>query len=180
MVNLRAILVSVALSTAVSSVAVAQSSPAPQPLSAAFATSLTSPPPAESLHNRGAFYVPAYSSLRIGSGRTRLDFAVTLSVRNTSGTAPLVVEAIDYFDTSGALVQKYLDGTIALRPLATIEVFVAADDVRGGTGAHFDVKWAALGPISEPVVETVMIGSSGTNGFSVTSAGRAIRLINDR
>jgi Protein of unknown function (DUF3124) len=153
----------------------AQTRPAPADPLAAFAASLTDLP-AGALANRGAFYVPAYSSIRAGSGRTKLDFAVTLSIHNTSDTTPLVIDRIDYFGTSGALVQSYLSKPVALKPFGTIEVFIPADDVRGGTGANFIVGWAAAGAIAEPIVETFMVASSGTNSFSAISAGRPIRL----
>src|SRR5262249_13206522 len=136
--------------------------------------SLTTPPPADKLKNRGAFYVPAFSSLRVSAGKTRIDFAVTLSVHNTSETEPLVIDRIDYFDTSGTLVQHYVTQPIAIRPFGAIEVFINAEDIRGGTGANFVVGWAATGPIAEPAIETVMVGNIGTAGFSFASPGRPI------
>jgi hypothetical protein len=66
---------------------------------------------------------------------------------------------------------------IAVRPYGTVEVFIAADDVRGGTGANFLVGWAAPRPIAEPVIEAVMIGSVGTSGFSFATQGRGVRII---
>ena len=48
---------------------------------------------------------------------------------------------------------------MALETLGTIEIFVANEDRRAGIGADFVVDWAADGPISEPVVEAVMIGT---------------------
>jgi hypothetical protein len=66
---------------------------------------------------------------------------------------------------------------VALKPLGTIEMFVANEDLRGGTGANFVVDWAADGPMSEPVVEAVMIGVLGTTSYSFVSQGRNTRLI---
>jgi hypothetical protein len=156
----------------------AQSKPPVDPF-AAFAGSLMSVPAAASLINRGTFYVPAFSSLRVSAGRTRIDFAVTLSIHNASETDPLVVNRIDYFDTAGTLVQHYVAQPIALKPFGTVEIFIAAEDIRGGTGANFVVGWAATGPIAEPVVETIMLGNIGTAGFSFASVGRPIRIVND-
>lgn len=158
----------------------AQTARTPNDLFAAFAASLTDVPPAGALANRGAFYVPAYSSLRAGSGRTRLDFAVTLSIHNTSDRLPLVIDRIDYFNTSGALVEKFLTRPVALKPFGTVEVFIPTDDIRGGTGANFIVGWAAPGPIAEPAVETVMVTTSGTSGFSLISPGRPIRIVSNK
>jgi hypothetical protein len=77
-------------------------------------------------------------------------------------------------------VQRYVNQPIALRPFGTIEVFIHAEDIRGGTGADFLVDWSAAGPIAEPVVETVMIGNVGTAGFSFASPGRPIRLLDNK
>ncbi|MBI3514843.1 MAG: DUF3124 domain-containing protein [Proteobacteria bacterium] len=160
----------------------ASSAPAPaqrpaadNPL-AAFATSLTSLP-AAALTNKGLVYVPAYSALRTGSGKAMLDFAVTLSIQNASEDNPLVLDRIDYFDTAGKLVEKFLASPVALRPFGTVEIFVAKDDTRGGTGANFVVGWAAAGAIAEPVIETVMISASGNFSYSFVSQGRSIRMV---
>jgi len=140
---------------------------------AAFADSLTAVP--DKLTVRGDVYVPAYSSLRTGSGKAKLDFAVTLSIQNTSERQALAIERIDYFDTTGKLVEKFLTKPVAIRPLATIEIFITKDDVRGGSGANFMVGWAAASAIPEPVIETVMVSSIGNFSYSFVSQGRAIR-----
>jgi hypothetical protein len=80
---------------------------------AAFSDSLTAVPSASTLNNRGQFYVPVFSSIRMGGGRTRLDLAVTLSIHNASNTEVLVLERVDYFNTAGILIQSYLARPIA-------------------------------------------------------------------
>jgi hypothetical protein len=141
-----------------------------------FQASLAEAAPAEA-RVRGTIYVPAYSAIRAGSGRGRIDLATTLSIHNTSREKPLLLERIDYHNTEGELVQSHLDQPVALKPLGTIEVFVANADLRGGTGANFMIDWAAHGPISEPVAEAVMIGTQGTTSYSFVSQGRAIRMV---
>jgi hypothetical protein len=66
---------------------------------------------------------------------------------------------------------------VALKPLGTIEMFVAKEDLRGGAGANFLVEWAADGPISEPVMEAVLIGVLGTTSYSFVSQGRTTRIV---
>ena len=141
-----------------------------------FAGSLTAMP-AENLSVTGAFYVPVYSSVSMSQGKLRADFSVTLSVHNASETRPLVLKRIAYFDTSGKLVESYLKSPIALKPFATIEVFIAASDVRGGTGANFVVDWAATGEIAEPAVEALMVGGVGAGHYAFISQGRPIRIV---
>ena len=148
----------------------------PDPLSR-FQSSLVAPPAPAQITLRQSVYVPVYSSLVGSGGQARLDLAVTLSVRNTSATLPLVVEHIDYYDTAGNLVQHYIPATVAVRPFGTIEILIPTDDVRGGTGANFIVDWGATQPISEPVIETIMVGSSGNRGFAFVSPGRPIHVL---
>ena len=141
-----------------------------------FAGSLTAVP-AEALAVSGGFYVPVYSSVSMSQGRLRGDFSVTLSVHNASETRPLVLKRIAYFDTVGKLVESYLKAPIALKPFSTVEVFIGATDVRGGTGANFVVDWAATAEIAEPVVEALMVGSVGNGHYAFISQGRPIKVI---
>lgn len=149
-------------------------------LTGSSAASLTDVPDRGSLTVRGAFYVPAYSRLSLAKGSHPIDLAVTLYVHNASDAKPLVVESIAYRDTAGALVQDHLPAPVAVRPFGTIEVFVPTRDVRGGTGANFVVGWAAAGPIAEPVVETLILGSSGSQGYSFVGQGRPLRIVGEQ
>jgi hypothetical protein len=141
-----------------------------------FAASLTAVP-AENPAVSGVFYVPVYSSVSMSQGKLRADFSVTLSVHNASETRPLILKRIAYFDTSGKMVESYLKSPVALKPLATVEVFIPAHDVRGGTGANFVVDWAATGEIAEPAVEALMVGSVGPGHYAFITQGRPIRVI---
>jgi hypothetical protein len=141
-----------------------------------FSTSLTALP-SEKLGVTGSFYVPAYSSVSLSEGRLRADFSVTLAIHNASESRPLVLRRIAYFDTNGKPVQSYLKEPVALKPFATIEVFIPTTDVRGGTGANFIVDWAADGPIAEPVIEALMLGGLGTGQYAFISQGRPLKVI---
>lgn len=141
-----------------------------------FRASLAESYPADAQVRR-TVYVPAYSTIRIMSGRSRVDLATTLSIHNTSRDKPLVLERVDYHDADGGLIQAYLDQPVALKPLGTIEMFVAGEDRRAGMGANFVVDWAADGPINEPVIEAVMIGTRGIATYSFVSQGRPTRIV---
>jgi hypothetical protein len=140
-----------------------------------FAASLTNLP-AEPLAVGGSFYVPAYSSVSMSQGKLRADFSVTLSIHNASETQPVVIKRIAYFDTAGKMVESYLKAPVALKPFSTIEAFVAATDLRGGTGANFVVDWGATGEVAEPVVEALMIGSVASGHYAFITQGRPIRI----
>ena len=139
-----------------------------------FSGSLTAVP-SENLAVSGAFYVPVYSS--VAMNKLRADFSVTLSIHNASETRPLVLRRIAYFDTGGKMVENHLKAPVALKPFSTVEVFVPANDIRGGTGANFVVDWAATGEIAEPVVEALMFGGIGSGHYAFVSQGRPIRII---
>ena len=121
---------------------------------------------------RRTVYVGAYSSVRLGGGKGKVDLATTLSIHNTSDERPLNILRVDYFDTAGNLVHSYLPKPIAIRPFGTVEAFVPAENTRGGTGANFIVEWSANGLITDPLIEAVMVGALGAQGFSFTSRGK--------
>lgn len=144
-----------------------------------FADSLTALPK-EEVAVSGGFYVPAYSSVAMSRGKLRVDFSVTLSVHNASESQPLVVRRIAYFDTAGKQVESYLKAPVAVKPLATISIFIPTDDVRGGTGANFMVDWAATGEIVEPVVEALMVGGVANAHYAFISQGRPTRTVSKK
>jgi hypothetical protein len=141
-----------------------------------FGGSLTAMP-GEALGVSGAFYIPVYSSVSMSQGKLRADFSVTLSIHNASETRPLVLRRIAYFDTGGKMVESYLKAPVALKPFATIEVFVPTTDVRGGTGANFVVDWAATSEIAEPVVEALMVGGLGSGHYAFITQGRPVKIV---
>ncbi|WP_263810057.1 MULTISPECIES: DUF3124 domain-containing protein [Salinibacter] len=124
---------------------------------------------------RQTLYVPAYSHIYVRNAQRSMNLATTLSIRNTSRDVPLTLSAIDYYDSQGELVRAYLDTTRALGPLASTYVVVDTDDIRGGVGANFILRWHAERPISPPVVETVMITGANTQGISFRSTARVLR-----
>ena len=142
-----------------------------------FRDSLTAMPDPGTLSVKGGVYVPAYSRIygAAAGDRRLIELSTTLRINNTSSTKPLVLERIEYFDTAGKLVHSYLSEPVALRPFGAIEIVIPAEDDRGGVAANFIVEWAGSGPIAEPLVEAVMIGSQDNTSYSFVSPGRRIR-----
>ena len=62
----------------------------------------------------------------------------------------------------------------ALSPLGSGETFVPAQEYARRNWADFIVEWAGERPISEPLIEAVMLGISGSQGFSFTSRGQTM------
>jgi hypothetical protein len=119
-------------------------------------------------------YVPVYSHIYTDDSAHPFNLAVTLSVRNTDRAEPLLVTAVRYHDSDGRLVRDYVTRPLRLAPLAAAEFFVRESDTAGGSSASFLVDWQAGRPVSDPVVEAVMVGTAMNQGVSFTSAGRPV------
>jgi hypothetical protein len=118
-------------------------------------------------------YVPAYSHVYHGKGEPYL-LTITLSVRNTSVDKEIVVKEIRYFDTRGKEIKSYLDKPVRLPALGTTEVVIERDDASGGSGANFLLEWYADRPVTEPIVEAIMIGTGSQQGISFARRGSVI------
>lgn len=119
-------------------------------------------------------YVPAYSHVYHEDGKPHL-LTVTLSVRNADPDHELAVTSVRYFDTKGKEVRSFLKKPLRLAPLASTEFLVERDDAAGGSGANFLVEWVAGEPMIPPVIESVMIGTSETQGISFARSGTVIK-----
>ncbi|WP_298266843.1 DUF3124 domain-containing protein [Geobacter sp.] len=120
-------------------------------------------------------YVPVYSNVFSGPRSRPFHLATTLSIRSTDLSASFRVTSIDYYDTNGKLVRRYLEKPIVLGPLASSYIHIEEKDVSGGFGANFIVKWEADRVINAPIIECVMIGATGGQGISFVSPGQEIK-----
>lgn len=127
------------------------------------------------LANKQTVYVPVYSNIISGPRKRPLHLEATLSIRGTDPSASLRITAIDYYDTNGRLVRRFLERPRILGPLASTDVHIEEKDVSGGFGANFIVRWEADRIINAPIIECVMIGASGGQGISFVSPGQEIR-----
>ncbi len=107
------------------------------------------------------------------TGKEPFNLTVTLSIRNIDPKSPLTVVSIDYFDTEGKLLTKYLEKEIRISPMASTSVVIKESDKAGGVGAGFKVVWRSEAAICEPLIESVMIGTLSQQGISFTSRGQA-------
>ena len=126
------------------------------------------------LSHSQVLYVPVYSNILTGNGARPTEMAATLALRNTDRDSPIFVTSVAYYDTAGQLIETFLDGMFGLSPMASASIFINVSDTRGGFGANFIVEWGATEPVSEPMIEAVMVGSAGTKGFSFTSPAKVI------
>jgi len=130
---------------------------------------------AKRLSKKATLYVPAYSSIFHGDLKWEFNLTVVLSIHNTDLRNKLILEVIDYYDTSGKLLRNYIKGKqIVLAPLETYTLGIKETDRSGGVGANFIVKWRSTAGINQPVIETIMIGTREQQGISFTSRGVVI------
>ena len=115
-------------------------------------------------------YVPVYSDIYQRTRQDRTSLTSTLSIHNTSETDTLYISRIDYYNTEGKLVRKYIESTIFLSTFETLEYVVDEADNTGGSGANFVIEWYGNKKLN-PLFQAVMIGGLGNKSFSFTTEG---------
>ena len=120
-------------------------------------------------------YVPVYSNVFSGPRKRPLQLEANLSIRSTDPSASLRITSIDYYDTAGKLVRRFLNRPQLLGPVASTDIHIKERDVSGGFGANFIVRWESDTIINAPIIECVMIGVTGGQGISFVSTGQEIR-----
>ncbi|MFB6341618.1 DUF3124 domain-containing protein [Saccharicrinis sp. FJH62] len=120
-------------------------------------------------------YVPVYSDIYHKDGSERFLLTTTLSIRNTSFTDSAYIVSAVYNDSYGKKLAEYIDSTILLSPLESIEFVVGEKESQGGAGAHFLVDWTARDNSDQLLIQTVMIGSYGQQGISFTADAKIIK-----
>ncbi|MBD2326329.1 DUF3124 domain-containing protein [Alkalinema sp. FACHB-956] len=121
-------------------------------------------------------YVPIYSHIyHYNSQDHVMDLSATLSIRNTDLTNSIIITSVRYYDTDGQLIRKNVESPVELKPLASTNFFIAADDTSGGSGANFIVEWVAEKKVYEPVIEAIMISTYYQQGISFVSPAKVLK-----
>ncbi|MDH3357295.1 MAG: DUF3124 domain-containing protein [Desulfobacteraceae bacterium] len=126
------------------------------------------------LSNGQTIYVPAYSHIYIGNREQPFFLTVTLSIRNIDPKHQIKITVINYYETQGKLLKKYLEKPVILNPLESLRYIIPESDKAGGSGANFIVEWKSDKLANPPIVESIMISTKSRQGVSFTSRGRAI------
>ena len=119
-------------------------------------------------------YVPVYSHIYSGDRERPFLLTVTLSIRNIDPKHQIKIILVDYYETQGKLLKKYIDKPVILKPLESLRYVIPESDKRGGSGANFMVAWQSDKFINPPIIESIMIGTQTQQGVSFTSRGREI------
>jgi hypothetical protein len=117
-------------------------------------------------------FVPAYSAVATGDNYALYPLAITLSVRNTDPKHAIVLTSVDYYHPDGRRIREFLKSPLRIAPLAAAEFFVSESEMSGGTVSSFVVDWISAERATAPVVESLMVGTAGTQGISFTCPGR--------
>lgn len=122
-------------------------------------------------------YIPSYANVISGPPLLMVvPLRANLIIHNTDPSQAITIDKIDHYDTDGKLAYKYLERPVTLKPLAATRVIVK-EPKRGdeGLGANFMVQWHADKPVHEPIIDCLMLGTLGNQGFSFSSQGRIIQ-----
>lgn len=118
-------------------------------------------------------YLPVYSHVYT-SEETYEPMGITLSIRNSDTKEKIYIESISYFSTSGELIESYISKTHQLNPMASVDFVIDLNDMRGGSGANFIIKWAGNSNSSTPIIQAVMVNNSGNKAFSFITNGKKV------
>lgn len=134
-------------------------------------------PQVDSLPYQDTVYVPIYSDIYNESKDVKFNLTATLSIRNTSLKEKIYIHDIDYYDSKGKLVRKYISNEqdIYLDAMQSIEYVIEENDTEGGTGANFIINWASTNPNLYPIFEGIMISTNGQQGISFSTMGISIK-----
>lgn len=120
-------------------------------------------------------YIPIYSDIYHIDGTKRFLLTSTLSIRNSSLTDSVYVFSADYNDSYGKQLRKYIDSTILLKPLESIEFVVEHQEDKGGAGASFLVEWGADRNACQLLIQAVMTGTSNQQGLSFLTESKIVK-----
>ena len=99
-----------------------------------------------------------------------------LVIHNTDPSQAITIARIDEYDTEGKKVSSYLTAPVTLNPLGAMRVVVKKSKKEAeGLGANFIIQWQAEKKVNEPIIECLIIGSLGAQGFSFATQGRVIK-----
>ena len=119
-------------------------------------------------------YVPLYSNIFVGDREITWQLSALLSIRNTDPALPITISRVEYYDSNGILVRRYLEKTKQVNPMASVYFYVKTSDTAGGWGANFLVEWESEKKVNEPIIESLMSGMRGNHSVSFISQGRVI------
>ena len=119
-------------------------------------------------------YIPSPTSFVAGT--YSFDVRATVYIHNTDPTNAITITGIDFYNSGGKLMEKYVTQPVKLNALAATRVNVKQPlEGEDGMAAHFVIQWQSEHKVVEPLINGWLTGVSGTRGFSFTSYPRIIQ-----
>ena len=126
---------------------------------------------ADQLSRGQTLYVPVYSHIYSGDRERPIYLAVTVSIRNTDAARSIQLMSVDYYDSNGKQIQRFLEKPITLAPMASTRYVVKESDKSGGSGANFLIQWESNEPVNRLLTEGIMISTASQLGISFVTRG---------
>jgi len=121
-------------------------------------------------------YLPVYADVYHIDQSRLFPLTATISLRNTSITDSVFVDQLNYYNTKGKILKKFIKAEmmLALGPLETYDLVINNKQYQGGTGANFIVEWGRTKGNAHLLVQAVMVSTSGQQGLSFITEGHII------
>jgi len=122
-------------------------------------------------------YIPSYANVISGPPiYMTVPLRANLVIHNTDPSQAITIARIEEYNTEGQKVGSYLTAPVSLNPLGAMRVVVKESKKEAeGLGANFIIQWQAEKKVNEPIIDCLIIGSLGAQGFSFTTQGRIIQ-----
>ncbi len=69
-------------------------------------------------------YVPVYSHIYVGDREIPFLLTVTLSIRNIDPNHQIKITVVDYYETQGKFLKKYIDKPVILNPQESLRYII--------------------------------------------------------
>jgi Protein of unknown function (DUF3124) len=123
-------------------------------------------------------YLPCSTSYVAGDHS--FNVKATAFIHNTDPNQAINIVKVDFYNTNGKLAERYLQQPLKLDPAAGTSIRVK-NPLAGQEGAvsHFIIQWQAETKVNEPIIWGLMLGSTGTRGYSFETRPRIIQETTD-
>jgi len=96
-------------------------------------------------------------------------------IYNTDPQHAITIDKLDFYNSSGKFVKKYLEHPLKLEPSAgTYRRIKNPVQGEAGAAAHFIVQWQAQTKVVQPIIRCLMLGARGNRGYTFVSPARVI------
>ena len=129
------------------------------------------------LSTGSVIYVPIYRSFYqiYGSSRDAYNLTSTACLHNTDPKQAIKVLCIDYYDSSGKLVKKFIDEPLTIKPWNSKEITIQPRTEPEDFGGNLIVRWKSDQPANPPIVEVLMTGQFLNRGVSFMTRGVEVK-----